>query len=60
MTYWNAAVAQSGANVTVSSNVSWNATTAPGASMNSVGFNRNWSGSNSVPTSFRVNGTLCS
>ena len=36
---WNAAVSQSGANVTVTSNVSWNATIAPGSSMNSVGFN---------------------
>ncbi len=57
---WNAAFSQSGATLTVSSNQSWNATIAPGATMNSVGFNGTWSGTNGVPTVFRVNGTLCS
>jgi endoglucanase len=56
---WNAAVSQSGANVTISSNQSWNATITPGGAMNSVGFNGSWSGTNGVPTSFSVNGVVC-
>jgi hypothetical protein len=57
---WNAAFTQSAANVTITGNQSWNQTIAPGATMNSVGFTGSWSGTNGVPTSFRVNGTLCS
>jgi len=56
---WNAAVNQSGANVSVSSNASWNSTIAPGASMNNVGFTGTWSGANGVPTNFSVNGAAC-
>ncbi|WP_207922824.1 non-reducing end alpha-L-arabinofuranosidase family hydrolase [Micromonospora sp. KC606] len=54
---WNATVAQSGAQVTAR-NVSYNGAIATNASV-SFGFNGSWSGSNPVPTSFSLNGTVC-
>jgi len=56
---WNAAFTQDGASVTASSNQSWNATIAPGESVSSVGFLGSWSGTNGVPSSYAVNGTVC-
>lgn len=57
---WNGAFTQSGANVTVN-NVSYNGSVAAGTTLNSPpGFNANWSGSNGVPTTFRINGASCS
>lgn len=55
---WNGTVSQSGPNVTVN-NLSYNGSIPAGSSYNGVGFNGAWSGSNSVPTSFAVNGTTC-
>lgn len=54
---WSAKWSQSGTTVTAS-NESWNGTLATGASV-SAGFLASWSGSNAVPTAFRLNGTTC-
>lgn len=53
---WNGAATQTGSSVTVT-NLGYNASIAPGASYNDVGFVGN--GSNQVPTSFSINGTVC-
>ncbi|HET8842215.1 MAG TPA: cellulose binding domain-containing protein [Ktedonobacteraceae bacterium] len=50
---WNGTFSQSGSTVTIT-NASWNATIAPGQTI-SLGFNGSWSGSNTNPTSFRLN-----
>lgn len=56
---WNGNSTQSGANVTIT-NVSYNGSIAPGATIgSSPGFNGSWSGSNTVPTSFKLNGVSC-
>jgi glucuronoarabinoxylan endo-1,4-beta-xylanase len=56
---WNGSETQSGANVTVK-NLSYNGSIPAGGSYNGVGFNGTWNNStNSVPTSFAVNGTTC-
>ncbi|MFK4104708.1 cellulase family glycosylhydrolase [Streptomyces sp. NPDC019531] len=54
---WNAKWSQSGTTVTAS-NESYNGSLASGASV-SAGFIASWSGSNAVPTSFKLNGTAC-
>ena len=54
---WNGTVTQSGATVTVA-NAAWNGTIASNATAN-VGFLANWTGSNTVPTTFAVNGHTC-
>ncbi|MEU8214186.1 cellulose binding domain-containing protein [Micromonospora taraxaci] len=54
---WNAVVTQSGAQVTAR-NVDHNASLATNGSA-SFGFNGSWSGSNPVPSSFTLNGTVC-
>lgn len=55
---WNGTVAQSGAAVTVT-NVSYNGSVATGAAL-SFGFNGSYSGTNTAPTQFKLNGTVCS
>ena len=56
---WNGSYTQSGANVTIT-NVSYNGSIAAGATVSSSpGFNGSWSGSNTVPTSFKLNGVSC-
>jgi endo-1,4-beta-xylanase len=56
---WNGSFTQSGSNVTIT-NLSYNASLAPGATMSSPpGFNGAWSGTNTNPTSFRLNGVTC-
>jgi cellulose 1,4-beta-cellobiosidase len=55
---WNANYKQTGANVTLT-NMSYNASIAPGATLNGMGFGASYSGTNSSPTTFYVNGTLC-
>jgi hypothetical protein len=53
---WNGNFTQSGSTVTVT-NLSYNGTIAPGASIGSEpGFNGTWTTTNSVPTSFTLNG----
>ncbi|MER7589988.1 cellulose binding domain-containing protein [Micromonospora sp. NPDC127501] len=54
---WNAAVTQSGAQVTAR-NVDHNTAIATNGSA-SFGFNGSWTGSNPVPGSFALNGTTC-
>ncbi|MFJ7077044.1 cellulose binding domain-containing protein [Streptomyces sp. NPDC098781] len=54
---WNAKWSQSGTTVTAT-NESWNGTLATGASV-SAGFIASWSGTNAVPTTFKLNGTTC-
>ncbi|MFD7811752.1 cellulose binding domain-containing protein [Streptomyces sp. NPDC059785] len=54
---WNAKWSQSGTTVTAA-NENWNGPLASGASV-SAGFIASWSGSNAVPTGFRLNGTAC-
>jgi endoglucanase len=56
---WNGIETQSGANVTVT-NEPYNANIPAGGSYSAMGFTGTWNGStNSVPTSFSVNGTAC-
>ncbi|MCO5998214.1 extracellular catalytic domain type 1 short-chain-length polyhydroxyalkanoate depolymerase [Actinoallomurus rhizosphaericola] len=54
---WNAAITQSGAQVTAR-NASFNATIAPGAQA-SFGFQGTYSGTNASPAGFALNGTAC-
>ncbi|MEE1753758.1 glycoside hydrolase family 6 protein [Streptomyces sp. SP18CS02] len=54
---WNAAVSQTGAAVSAR-NVSYNGTLATGGSA-SFGFNAAYSGTNAIPTSFKLNGITC-
>jgi hypothetical protein len=54
---WNGLVTQSGAQVSVT-NASYNASIATGAST-AFGFNGTWNGTNPTPTSFSLNGTVC-
>ncbi|MEV7967990.1 PHB depolymerase family esterase [Sphaerisporangium sp. NPDC088356] len=54
---WNATVTQSGAQVTAR-NVSYNGTIAPGAGT-SFGFQASYSGTNTAPSQFTVNGSIC-
>jgi hypothetical protein len=55
---WNANYKQTGANVTLT-NMSYNASIAPGATLTGMGFGASYSGTNSSPTTFYINGTLC-
>jgi hypothetical protein len=56
---WNGSYTQSGANVTIT-NVSYNGSIAAGATLSSSpGLNGSWNGSNTVPTSFKLNGVSC-
>ncbi len=54
---WNATVTQSGASVTAA-NLSYNSTISPGTST-SLGFQGTWTSNDNSPTSFSVNGSLC-
>lgn len=54
---WNGVFSQSGADVTVT-NATWNGALATGAST-SIGFTGTWSSANPLPSSFYLNGTLC-
>jgi endo-1,4-beta-xylanase len=55
---WNAAVTQSGANVSAV-NLSYDATIAPGGNT-SFGMQGTWTNNDTAPSSFSVNGTACS
>jgi hypothetical protein len=58
--FWNGLETQSGANVTVGSE-SYNGAVAPGGFATNIGFNGVWNGvTNQIPTSFAINGTVCS
>jgi hypothetical protein len=55
---WDASYTQKGANATLTYE-SYNATIAPGATISGIGFNASYSGTNTAPSAFYVNGTLC-
>jgi hypothetical protein len=55
---WNGTETQSGANVTVA-NMSYNGSIPAGGSYSGIGFNGSWNSTNTVPTSFAVNGAAC-
>ena len=55
---WPVAFAQSGTQVTISSNADWNRNLATGQRFD-VGFNGTFSGTNAIPTTFTLNGTTC-
>jgi glucuronoarabinoxylan endo-1,4-beta-xylanase len=55
---WNGIFSQQGSKVTVT-NASYNSSLPAGSSVN-PGFNGTWSGSNPSPTSFTLNGAICS
>ena len=55
---WNGNYTQSGGNVSVT-NLDYNGVIAPGSNTG-LGFNGAWSGSNTNPTSFKLNGVTCS
>jgi N-acetylneuraminic acid mutarotase len=55
---WSAGYTQKGANATLTYE-SYNATIAPGATISGIGFNASYSGTNTAPSAFSVNGTLC-
>ena len=55
---WNSNYTQTGKNASLT-NASWNPTIAPGATLSGMGFNGSYSGTNTAPTAFYVNGTLC-
>jgi hypothetical protein len=55
---WNANHTQSGTNVTFTAE-SYNSHIAAGATLSGIGFNASYSGSNTAPSAFYVNGTLC-
>ena len=54
---WSGIFSQTGSTVTVA-NQSWNGALAPGASVE-VGFNASHTGTNPAPTSFTLNGAVC-
>jgi rhamnogalacturonan endolyase len=57
---WNGTFSQSGSVVTIT-NLSYNGSLAPGSSPSSEpGFNATWNSTNSAPTAFTLNGTVCS
>jgi alpha-galactosidase len=55
---WNTTVTQTGAAV-VATNVNYNSTLAPGDNVQ-IGFQGTWTSNDTSPTSFMLNGTLCS
>jgi sugar lactone lactonase YvrE len=55
---WNSADKQKGHNATLT-NLGWNKSIAAGATLTGMGFNASYSGTNTAPTAFSVNGTLC-
>jgi hypothetical protein len=55
---WNASYTQTGANVAFTYE-GYNATISAGSTLTGMGFNGTWSGTNTSPTAFYVNGTLC-
>jgi cellulose 1,4-beta-cellobiosidase len=55
---WPVSVTQSGQNVTIASNADWNRSLATNATF-TAGFNATFSGTNTDPTSFTLNGTVC-
>jgi Cellulose binding domain len=55
---WNSDYTQSGTNAKLT-NASWNPAIAAGATISGIGFNASYTGTNTAPTAFYLNGTLC-
>jgi cellulose 1,4-beta-cellobiosidase len=55
---WNSSYTQTGPNAALTA-ASWNKNIAPGTTLSGMGFNASYSGTNTAPTAFYVNGTLC-
>jgi hypothetical protein len=55
---WNSSYTQAGPNASLAA-ASWNKNIAPGTTLSGMGFNASYSGTNTAPTAFYVNGTLC-
>jgi large repetitive protein len=55
---WNSTYTQTGPSASLV-NVSYNKNIAAGATLSGMGFNASYSGTNTAPTAFYVNGTLC-
>jgi cellulose 1,4-beta-cellobiosidase len=55
---WDSSYSQSGANAKLT-NASFDAAIATGAIITGIGFNASYSGTNTNPTAFSLNGTLC-
>ena len=55
---WDSSYSQSGANAKLT-NASYNAAIAAGATITGIGFNASFSGTNTAPSAFSLNGTLC-
>jgi N-acetylneuraminic acid mutarotase len=55
---WDSTYSQTGVNARLT-NESYNAAIAPGAALTGIGFNASYSGTNTAPTAFSLNGTLC-
>jgi hypothetical protein len=55
---WDASYTQTGKNASLT-NLSYDAAIAAGATISGIGFNASYSGTNTAPTAFYVNGTLC-
>ena len=55
---WNSDYTQTGANAKLT-NASWNPTIAAGATISGMGFNGTYSGTNTAPSAFYLNSTLC-
>jgi Cellulose binding domain len=56
---WDGTFSQQGSQVTVQ-NLSYNGSLAASGGSTSLGFNGSWTASNANPTSFTLNGTMCS
>jgi len=56
---WNGAETQSGSTVTVT-NLNYNANIPAGGSYTGAGFLGTWSGTNAIPSGFKLNGAACS
>jgi alpha-galactosidase len=56
---WNATYVQSG-NLATLTNASYDGTLAPGATISSIGFLASTNGTNTAPTTFSLNGAVCS
>jgi cellulose 1,4-beta-cellobiosidase len=55
---WDSTYSQIGANAELT-NTSYDATLGIGATINGIGFNASYSGTNTTPTAFYLNGTVC-
>lgn len=55
---WESTYSQTGANAKLT-NLSYDAAITPGATITGIGFNASYTGTNTAPSAFYLNGTLC-